>query len=270
MRPARILLADDERDDRAKYGDVLHAAGYEIVEAESVGEAQDRLREGGLDLAVLDLHFDRNRRAGLELASLAKDIPVIILSHRKLFEGAMGSWKGGIFDYILKGVDPQPLLAAVRRALVRVFVVHGHDEGARISVVYFLEKSKLRPIVLSERTGQGRVIVEKFEDYADVSYYAVVLLTPDDLGRSVKAEDLQPRARQNVILEFGFFLGALGRKRMSLLLKSEGETLEIPSDCAGLEWIPMDPSGSWQLRLAREIEDAGIELDASWLVPGGR
>lgn len=37
--------------------------------------------------------------------------------------------------------------------------------------------------------------------------FAVVLLTPDDVGRSVKETDLKGRARQNVILELGYLQG---------------------------------------------------------------
>ena len=96
----------------------------------------------------------------------------------------------------------------------KIFVIHGHDESARETVARFLEKLALEPIILHEQPNKGRTIIEKFEDYADVGF-AVVLLTPDDVGAIKDREaDLRPRARQNVVFEFGYFIGKLGRERV--------------------------------------------------------
>ena len=94
----------------------------------------------------------------------------------------------------------------------KVFVVHGRDESARQTVARFLEKLDLEPVILHEQPSKGRTIIEKFEDHSDVGF-VVVLLTPDDVGkRKDEKSDLKPHARQNVILELGFFLGSLGRE----------------------------------------------------------
>ena len=137
-----------------------------------------------------------------------------------------------------------------------VFVVHGHDHGTKETVARFLENLEVSPIILHERPDQGRTIIEKFEEYAQVSY-AVVLLTPDDVGGS-SADQLAPRARQNVIFELGFFLGQLGRGRVAALVKGE---LEIPSDYSGVLYIPLDENDGWQMRLARELRSAGFLVD---------
>lgn len=138
----------------------------------------------------------------------------------------------------------------------QVFVVHGHDEGARNAVARFLEKIELRPTILSEQPNKGRTIIEKFEAHAEVGF-AVVLLTPDDEG-CAKGSPPQPRARQNVILELGYFIGKLGRARVCAL-KSAG--LEIPSDILGVVWTEYDPNGGWQRGLANELQAAGYEID---------
>ena len=65
----------------------------------------------------------------------------------------------------------------------RAFVIHGHDEAARETVARFLEKLEFQPVILHEQANKGRTIIEKFEDHADVAF-AVVLLTPDDIGES--------------------------------------------------------------------------------------
>jgi hypothetical protein len=97
----------------------------------------------------------------------------------------------------------------------RVFVVHGHDEGMRESVARVLTRLGLKPVILHEQPDRGRTIIEKFHEHSDVGF-AVVLLSPDDTGYSTTAgaDTAKPRARQNVILELGFFLGRLGRENV--------------------------------------------------------
>lgn len=145
----------------------------------------------------------------------------------------------------------------------RVFIVHGHDEEAKQSAARCLEKLELKPIILHEQPSQGRTIIEKFEDYADVGF-AVVLLTPDDVGAAKDdIDNLRPRARQNVIFELGFFIGKLERQRVCALHKGD---VEIPSDFAGVLWVPMDPEGAWRLILGREMKAARLDVDLNKLV----
>jgi predicted nucleotide-binding protein len=88
----------------------------------------------------------------------------------------------------------------------------------------------------------------------------VVLLTGDDEGRQRGAEqELQPRARQNVILELGFFVGALGRQRVVLLYE---DGVELPSDISGVLYLPLDAAGAWKTRLGREMLEAGVRVNA--------
>ncbi len=138
----------------------------------------------------------------------------------------------------------------------KIFIVHGHDEGARESVARFLEKIGFEPIILHEQANRGRTVIEKVEAHGDVGF-AVVLLTPDDEG-CVKGGNTEPRARQNVLLELGYFIGRLGRDHVCALKRGE---LEIPSDFAGVVWEPMDSSGGWKQALARELKAAGHTID---------
>jgi hypothetical protein len=125
----------------------------------------------------------------------------------------------------------------------RVFVVHGHDEGMRESVARILGNLGLKPIILHEQRDRGRTIIEKFYDYSDVGF-AVVLLAPDDMGyvRGADPDTAQPRVRQNVILELGFFLGKLGRENVVALHKGN---VEIPSDFSGVLFTPYVSGGDW-------------------------
>lgn len=144
----------------------------------------------------------------------------------------------------------------------RVFVVHGRDDGTRESVARFLERLELKPIILQEQPNEGRTIIEKFEEYAQVGF-AVVLCTPDDVGALESEQDTpKPRPRQNVVFEWGFFLGKIGRNRVCALFK---EGVEIPSDYAGVVYIPLDDIGHWQMLLAVELQAAGLPVDLNSL-----
>lgn len=94
----------------------------------------------------------------------------------------------------------------------KVFLVHGHDEAVKECVARFLEKLDLQPIILHEQPNKGQTVIEKFEANSNVGF-AVVLLTPDDVGRATSEKKLKPRARQNVVLELGYFFAKLGRAR---------------------------------------------------------
>lgn len=157
------------------------------------------------------------------------------------------------------GVRGPALPAIVRERTNKVFVVHGHDEAARESVARFLERLDLEAVILHEQATGGRTIVEKLEHYADVDF-AVVLLTPDDIGgvKALGPDKLQPRARQNVILELGFFVGKLGRKHVCALYKGP---LELPSDYLGVGYVSLDDGGGWRLQLAKELRGAGFSVD---------
>src|SRR5262249_32376296 len=88
--------------------------------------------------------------------------------------------------------------------------------------------------------------------------FAVVLLTRDDEGRIKGESVLRPRARQNVILELGYFLGRLGRDHVCALMT---DGVEEPSDLSGVIYVPFDSGGAWRLSLAREVKAAGIDVD---------
>ena len=143
-----------------------------------------------------------------------------------------------------------------------VFVVHGAADGPKQAVARVLEQLELSPIILHEQPNQGRTIIEKFEDYSQVGF-AVVLLTPDDVGGPANNSNAQrPRARQNVIFELGFFIGRLGRERTCALLVDDVET---PSDYDGVVYIPMDEHGGWRMALVSELQEAGFDVDANRL-----
>ena len=146
----------------------------------------------------------------------------------------------------------------------KVFIVHGHDQIAKYTVARFVERLDLEAIILDEQPSESLTIIEKFERHASSADFAIVLITPDDVGASIqKKDDLKLRARQNVIFELGYFFRALGRKGVCALYK---EGVELPSDIYGIVYVLMDEFNAWQLTLVREMRQAGLSVDANKLL----
>ena len=139
-----------------------------------------------------------------------------------------------------------------------VFIVHGQDKGVKYEVARFVDKLGLEAIILDEKPGIGRTIIEKFEDYASKVGFAIVLLTPDDVGAPKdRQHDLKPRARQNVIFEIGYFFKGLGRGRVCAM---STEDVEIPSDLNGVSYVRLDSNGGWKLELIREMKEIKLPI----------
>ena len=146
----------------------------------------------------------------------------------------------------------------------KVFIVHGHDQVAKYAVARFVERLDLEAIILDEQPSESLTIIEKFERHAGSADFAIVLITPDDIGASIqKKNDLKLRARQNVIFELGYFFHALGRRGVCALYK---EAVELPSDIYGVVYVLMDEFDAWQLTLVREMKQAGLSVDANKLL----
>ncbi|MDD9974636.1 MAG: nucleotide-binding protein [Candidatus Poribacteria bacterium] len=142
-----------------------------------------------------------------------------------------------------------------------VFIVHGHDHASRDTVANFVDNWGLTATILDKQPNKGRTIIEKFENCADEASFAIVLLTPDDVGASVNDKaHLKYRARQNVIYEWGYFSGSIGRERVCILYKGN---IELPSDTQGVVYVRMDDNGDWKQEIVREMEAVGLLIDGN-------
>lgn len=140
----------------------------------------------------------------------------------------------------------------------RIFIVHGHDNGAKEAVARFFENQGLHPIILHEQIDESQTIIEKIENNTDVGY-AIILYTPCDLGKENRIDaEYKPRARQNVLFEHGYLIGKLGRKKVCALIKGD---IETPSDISGMIYKTMDDKGYWKIEIAKEMKAMGYNID---------
>jgi predicted nucleotide-binding protein len=142
----------------------------------------------------------------------------------------------------------------------KIFVVHGHDGEVKQTVARFIEHLDFEAIILDEKHNASRALIEKVEHEGRDCHFAIVLLTPDDeLVQKGDEKEIQ-RARQNVVFELGYFVGRLGRSRVTVI-KKECSSFEIFSDLGGVTYVAWDKNGGWKAGLARELKAAGYSFD---------
>jgi len=279
---ASIVVIDDDLSMKVLI-DRLRFGGHDVQRMSSPTEALEEIEKViSADLVFLDIimswppelgrdGFTGTLTAGMEvlreIRKRHRDLPVIVYSatqDRAVIDALaddshskfVSKWGSPSLRDLVQMVNSNLGLPNERPTL-RPFIVHGHNETAKLALKNYLQNTLHlpEPTILHEQHNGGRTTIEKFEDYAVSSSIVFVLLTPDDLGANDGDTDNQKRrARQNVIFEMGYFLGLLGRTTGRVLLLHQGP-LEIPSDVAGVVYIDIsngiEAAGD---KIRREIE----------------
>lgn len=152
--------------------------------------------------------------------------------------------------------DSKPIPAKSKK----IFIVHGHDNAFRTEIELLVKQLNYEPIVLFKQASGGKTIIEKLEGETDNVAFAIILYNACDYGHDKDTIKENPRARQNVIFEHGYLCAKLGRNRVCALVEPG---IEIPGDLAGVVYVPT--TGPWQYRIAKEMKQAGLEIDMNLL-----
>lgn len=139
-----------------------------------------------------------------------------------------------------------------------VFVVHGHDEARRRELCTILkEELGLEPKVVQDEPNDSiETILGKIERLAGQCHVAVILMTADDEMKSGRK-----RARQNVVLELGYFLGLWRKhdKRKIIVIQAPG--VDAPSDINGVLYLEYNSKvQDVFLPLKKQLKHWGIEV----------
>ena len=132
----------------------------------------------------------------------------------------------------------------------KVFIVHGHDGELKQKVARLLEKQGIEAVILSEQPNQGMTIIEKIEAYSEGVDAAICLFTPDD-----EMKDGTKRARENVVLETGYFIGKIGREKTIVIVADGVMNL---SDLKGIVYVS---DKNWELDVLKELREIGYSVD---------
>ena len=113
-----VLVVDDSDVILQIVSAQLDSAGWRAQIADTIPRALDQLKHGQCDAAIVDLHMPDG--GGLEFLRRAREIdetlPIVILSGDGDVAAVLAAVRAGAFDYVPKGDDYKPLIAAVERA----------------------------------------------------------------------------------------------------------------------------------------------------------
>jgi len=261
---SKLVIVDDDHASEI-LAENLRYLGHEVERFRSADEAMAALDKiCTSDLLILDiimpssgslpgadvsgsrtvgmLVFQNVRRIKPNLPILAvtatNDPDIIDILRRSPYTTFLAKWSMPSMGGVIHKIEAALGMERTKISL-KSFIVHGHDEAAKLALKNYLQNTLglPEPIILHEQPSMGRTVIEKFEDYAADAQLAFVLLTPDDkVAPADSSNDVKRRARQNVILELGFFLGKLGRLSGRVFLLHKGP-VELPSDLSGVIYI---------------------------------
>ena len=117
----RILLVDDQEDNRRIIRDLIGTTGYELVEAVSGEDGVAMAESHGPDLILMDIQlpgidgYEATRR--IKANPALAHIPIIAVTSYALSGDDVKARAAGCDDYVTKPFSPRALLAKIREYL---------------------------------------------------------------------------------------------------------------------------------------------------------
>ena len=261
VKPARIVVADDDRLARELLAGILRGAGHTVDAVEDGQEAVERASQGGVDLVLLDVVMPR--LSGLEACRILKGLtlesflPVVLVTVKTDTASRVEGLRIGADDYVCKPFEETELLARIA-SMLRIKRLHDHVT---------VQKARFERLsVHDEMTGlyNFRYLHTRLsEEFKRAERYhepfACVLVDIDQL-RAVN--DLGGRAA-----------GDLAIRRVSEGIKRCVREVDVVARYGGEEFLIVLPSthfaGSVVVaeRIWREVSGRAIEFDASATPP---
>lgn len=204
----------------------------------------------------------------IELGDKELNTPLFVYNNTNIFEreDLLRDVTRTLFDDLARKITNDSLIGEYASPPIpiqsiqskNVFIVHGHDTQLRTEVEMLMTQVGFNPIVLFKEADKGRTIIEKLEGESSDVAFCIVLYTACDKGCAKDADDLKPRARQNVVFEHGMMFAKLGRERVVALLE---DGVEMPGDLGGVIYKKIDPYGHWKYDIGKEMQASGLEVD---------
>ena len=148
----------------------------------------------------------------------------------------------------------------------KVFIVHGHDNEAKEGTARFWNGLVLSQSFCMSKQIQGVQSLKSLRIYSGDIAFAVVLLTPEDVGCPNNGpNEPKPRARQNVILELGYFMGRLAA--IAYAHSTEGAS-SYPQIIKGVIYVELDTGVHGEQSWPKSSCKPKLPIDLTGLLSG--
>jgi hypothetical protein len=147
-----------------------------------------------------------------------------------------------------------PAPATVAGTATALLVAYTAGDAAGEEIARFLAKTELGAVSRYESAVAGPTDIEAMERHAGIGFAIVVMPPEDTPGASILR---QPSGRQKALAELFYFIGKLGRAKVCVLMKGEGEA----SPVTGMTSASYDRYEGWQKVVLRGLEAAGYRID---------
>ncbi|HTG14703.1 MAG TPA: sigma-54 dependent transcriptional regulator [Blastocatellia bacterium] len=163
MSRNKVLVVDDEKNQRETYTIILEADGYAVTTAQSGEQALRLAKENDFDLVLTDY-----KMAGMdgltllsELLKIDPSIIVVMMTAHGSVDSVKEALRGGAFDYLGKPVDRDELLRVVQSALERLNriddeIIGGSEEMDRVKKMILKVAGSSSTVLIRGESGVGK------------------------------------------------------------------------------------------------------------------
>jgi adenylate cyclase len=278
--PPRVLIVDDNENNRAILAARLGAQGYSTTEASDGAEALEAVRGDAPDLVLLDVTMPR--MDGLEACRRLKSdaslgfIPIILVTARADSKDVVAGLEAGADEYLTKPVDQSALVARVR-SMLRVKELHDRTRQQAAELVAWNDKLERRvadQLIQIERAGRLKrflspqvadlIMASPTIDPLESHRREVTVVFCDLRGFTAFAETAEPEEVMAVLREYHAALGALIHEFEGTLERFVGDGVLVLFN----DPIPCPDPCLRGARMAAAMRDQLKELAIRWRASG--
>ncbi|HVF91306.1 MAG TPA: sigma-54 dependent transcriptional regulator [Blastocatellia bacterium] len=168
MARNKVLVVDDEKNQREIYTLILEDDGYDVTTAQSGEQALRLAREQDFDLVLTDYQMTGMNGLALlgELLTVDPSIIVVMMTAHGSVESVKGALRGGVYDYLEKPVDREQLLKVVQNALGRLHriddeIIGQSDEMERVKKMILKVAGSASTVLIRGESGVGKERVSR-------------------------------------------------------------------------------------------------------------
>jgi class 3 adenylate cyclase/CheY-like chemotaxis protein len=277
--PARILIVDDNENNRAILTARLGAQGYSTLEACDGLEALEAVRRDPPDLILLDVTMPR--MDGLETCRRLRSdpsvgfVPIILVTARADSKDVVAGLEAGADEYLAKPVDQQALVARVH-SMLRVKELHDRAKQQAAELAAWndaLERRVAEQVIQIERANRlkrflspqvANLVLASAMEALESHRRDITVVFCDLRGFTAFAEIAEPEEVMTVLREYHAALGALIHEFEGTLERFVGDGVMVLFN----DPIPCTDPSLRAVRMAAAMRARLAELAVRWRASG--